>query len=155
MKPNKKLNRKDFLKYGALLIGTPLLVSVNSSCSRITDTNETDITETIDRSILESPQFVTQQPLSKTNSSDVFTLPSDVLLTSRGKVFLVVRVIPTNNSYNLQTVVVTVVSKDNVSAQVTGLESGMILLRNPKETLSSLTNVDRAGVRNRFRNGRG
>lgn len=154
MKPSKKLNRKDFLKYGALLIGAPLLVSVNSSCSKITDANDVDTTEKIDRAIVESPQFITQKPLSKTNSSDIIALPSDVLLTSRGKVFMVVKVIPKNkNKYYLQTIVVNVINKDDISAQVTGLESGDVLLRNPKETLGSLASIDRIGVKKRFIHG--
>jgi hypothetical protein len=155
MKPSKKLNRKDFLKYGALLIGAPLLVSVNSSCSKITDTNDVDTTEKIDRAISESPQFAIQKPLSKTNSSDVFEIPADALLTSRGKVFMVVKVISKNNRNDLQTVVVDVLRKDNISAQVTGLKAGVEILRNPKETLKSLTRIDRVGVKNRFTHGRG
>ncbi len=155
MKPSKKLNRKDFLKYGALLIGAPLLVSVNSSCSKITDTNDVELTDKIDRAISESPQYTIQKPLSKTNSSDVFEIPTDALLTSRGKVYMVVKVISKNNQNDLQTVVVDVLRKDNISAQITGLESGVEILRNPKETLKTLTRIDRVGVKNRFTHNRG
>ncbi len=150
MKLNKKLNRKDFLKYGALLIGAPLLVSVNSSCAKITDTNDVEVTERIDRAITETPSFTAQKPLGKTNSNDVYKIPISTLFPGRGKVFMATRIVYQDNQVKLQTVVVNVIEKDDYYAQVTGLNFGDILLINPKESLNMLASIDRAGLRNRF-----
>ena len=65
MRFSKKMSRKDFFKYGAIIIGAPFIVSIDSSCSKIIDTGDTEFQSKIDRAISLEPNFKLSNSLNK------------------------------------------------------------------------------------------
>ncbi|MCX6150734.1 MAG: hypothetical protein NTX22_09440 [Ignavibacteriales bacterium] len=150
MQFTKKLNRKDFLKYGAILLGAPLLISINSSCSKVTDTGDVETHSKLDKAISKEPNYVVSANLSKTTGENVSKIPLSSITNARKGVNLVTKIINNNDSFKLQTVNVNLLNADGSFAYVTGLANGDVLLLEPGKTIKLLANIDRVGLRNRF-----
>jgi hypothetical protein len=144
------MSRKDFFKYGAIIIGAPLIVSIDSSCSKIIDTGDTEFQSKIDRAIAEVPNFKLSNPLNKAAGEDVFKIPVSSVIFARKNVNIVTKVIHTKDSYRLQSLCVKLISKDDSFAYVTGLRNGDVLLLDQVKTIRTLAQVDKVGLRNRF-----
>jgi hypothetical protein len=147
---SKKVSRKDFFKYGAILLGAPLIATVTSSCSKIVETGDVEVHSKLDKAIAEVPSYILSKPLNKVAGENVYKIPISSVVFGSKKVTIVTRIVHTNNSYKLQSVCVKLINRDDAFAYITGLDHGDVLLLEPGKTFKALAKMDRAGLRNRF-----